>query len=40
MFSIACVNGQAGLVRINLCCLDGRVANGGGLAACGWDGEL
>jgi len=33
------LNGQAGVVRDNLCCVDACVANGGYLVAYRWDGN-
>jgi hypothetical protein len=38
-FGHYCLNGQAGVVKNNLCCVDACVANGGRLAAYRWDGE-
>ena len=38
-FGHYCLNGEAGVVEPNLCCIDGCVANGGSLLAYRWDGE-
>ena len=38
-FGHYCLNGQAGVVRENLCCVDACVANGGHLVAYRWDGN-
>lgn len=38
-FGHYCLNGEAGVIRENLCCVDGCVANGGVLVAYRWDGK-
>ena len=38
-FGHYCLNSKAGVIRENLCCVDGCVANGGSLVAYKWNGS-
>jgi hypothetical protein len=38
-FGHYCLNKKAGVIRENLCCVDGCIANGGGMLAYRWNGE-